>query len=53
MSLTIYLEDQPTAIRTITFWRDGFTIEDGELLRYDDPNNDQLLAQLNSGCAWF
>ncbi|KAF9466781.1 hypothetical protein BDZ94DRAFT_1306004 [Collybia nuda] len=44
-------EEQPTAIRTITFWRDGFTIEDGELLRYDDPSNDELLSQINAGQA--
>jgi hypothetical protein len=38
-----------TAIRHITFWRNGFTIENGELLRYDDPNNAQILSQIHSG----
>ncbi|KAH8814622.1 hypothetical protein DL96DRAFT_1752964 [Flagelloscypha sp. PMI_526] len=42
---------QETAIRNITFWQDGFTIEDGELLRYDDPENSQILAELNAGRA--
>ena len=38
-----------TAVRHITFWREGFSIEDGELLRYDDPANAQVLAEINSG----
>ncbi|KAM6499406.1 SEP domain containing protein [Amanita muscaria] len=42
---------QATAIRHLTFWRDGFTVEDGELLRYDDPANAQLLTEINSGIA--
>jgi UBX domain-containing protein 1 len=25
------------AIRRLTFWRDGFIVEDGPLMRYDDP----------------
>ncbi|KAI0764262.1 hypothetical protein BD413DRAFT_615967 [Trametes elegans] len=43
-------EDE-TAIRHLTFWRDGFTVEDGELMRYDDPANEQILAEINSGHA--
>jgi len=39
------------AIRHITFWRDGFSIEDGELMRYDDPANEQILKEINSGQA--
>jgi len=39
------------AIRQITFWRDGFTVEDGELMRYDDPNNSQIIAEINAGRA--
>jgi len=43
--------EQETAIRHITFWREGFSIEDGELLRYDDAANAQILAEINSGRA--
>ncbi|KAF8639316.1 hypothetical protein AX17_001596 [Amanita inopinata Kibby_2008] len=38
-------------IRHLTFWRDGFSVEDGELLRYDDPANAQILAEINAGRA--
>ncbi|THG96096.1 hypothetical protein EW026_g5672 [Hermanssonia centrifuga] len=40
-----------SAIRHLTFWRDGFTVEDGDLMRYDDPNNAQILDEINSGRA--
>ncbi|CDW97655.1 hypothetical protein [Sporisorium scitamineum] len=39
------------AIRNLTFWQDGFSIEDGELMRYDDPAHAQTLAAINSGHA--
>ncbi|KAF9078273.1 hypothetical protein BDP27DRAFT_1309330 [Rhodocollybia butyracea] len=42
---------QEPTIRHLTFWRDGFTVEDGELMRYDDPNNEQVLAEIHSGHA--
>lgn len=35
--------------REITFWRQGFTVGDGELRRYDDPENEQLLHELKQG----
>ncbi|KAJ8090377.1 protein phosphatase regulator [Marasmius tenuissimus] len=38
-------------IRHLVFWRDGFTVEDGELMRYDDPNNEAVLAEIHSGRA--
>jgi UBX domain-containing protein 1 len=41
--------EMETAVRVITFWRNGFTIEDGPLLTYDDPQNAQLLELINSG----
>jgi UBX domain-containing protein 1 len=44
-------DGQETAIRRLTFWRDGFTVEDGELMRYDDPQNAQILAEINTGRA--
>ncbi|KAF8646010.1 hypothetical protein AX16_007436 [Volvariella volvacea WC 439] len=42
---------EETAVRHITFWRDGFSVEDGELMRYDDPNHAQVLAEINAGRA--
>ncbi|KAG5645308.1 hypothetical protein DXG03_006497 [Asterophora parasitica] len=44
-------EDEVPAIRHLTVWQDGITVEDGPLLRYDDPNNAELLAHLNAGRA--
>ncbi|RPD73670.1 SEP-domain-containing protein, partial [Lentinus tigrinus ALCF2SS1-7] len=43
--------EEETAIRHLTFWREGFSVEDGELMRYDDPANEQILAEINSGRA--
>ncbi|ODQ66939.1 SEP-domain-containing protein, partial [Nadsonia fulvescens var. elongata DSM 6958] len=40
-----------TVVRHLTFWRDGFTIEDGPLFRYDDPANQQHLKAIDSGHA--
>lgn len=42
---------EETAIRNITFWRDGFSVEDGPLLRYDVPENARLLNEINTGNA--
>lgn len=48
-------EDIPTAIRRITFWREGFSVDQddvvGELRRYDDPENAQYLREINEGYA--
>ncbi|KAJ3809007.1 hypothetical protein EV368DRAFT_87747 [Lentinula lateritia] len=41
---------EPT-IRHLTFWRDGFAVEDGPLMRYDDPANESVLAEIHSGRA--
>ncbi|KAK7057951.1 SEP-domain-containing protein [Favolaschia claudopus] len=38
-------------VRRLTFWRDGFTVEDGELMRYDDPANADVLAAIHAGHA--
>ncbi|KAI0667540.1 hypothetical protein C8Q78DRAFT_1105457 [Trametes maxima] len=43
--------EEETAIRHLTVWRDGFTVEDGELMRYDDPANMQILAEIRAGRA--
>ncbi|KDQ58119.1 hypothetical protein JAAARDRAFT_34921 [Jaapia argillacea MUCL 33604] len=45
------LADEIAAIRHITFWRDGFSIGDGELMRYEDPANTQILSEIHSGWA--
>lgn len=45
-------EEQETAIRHLTLWRDGFSIEDGELMRYGNPRNEQILAEINSGYVY-
>jgi len=43
--------EMETAIRVITFWKNGFTIEDGPLLAFDNPQNAELLELINSGHA--
>ncbi|KAF8465435.1 SEP-domain-containing protein, partial [Russula ochroleuca] len=42
---------EETAVRRLTFWRDGFSVEDGDLRRYDDPDQAQILSEINSGRA--
>ncbi|KAH9992548.1 SEP-domain-containing protein [Russula compacta] len=42
---------EETAIRHLTFWRDGFSVEDGELRAYDDPAQAQVLSEINAGRA--
>lgn len=44
-------DDGEVAIRNLTFWEDGFSVEDGELMRYDDPAHAQTLTAINSGHA--
>ncbi|KAG8935301.1 hypothetical protein FRC01_003052 [Tulasnella sp. 417] len=44
-------DQMETAIREITFWRTGFTIQDGPLMQYDDPANADILRSINSGNA--
>jgi UBX domain-containing protein 1 len=39
------------AIRHITFWREGFSVEDGPLMRYDNEENSRILDEINSGCV--
>ncbi|THV01114.1 SEP-domain-containing protein [Dendrothele bispora CBS 962.96] len=42
---------EESTIRHLTFWRNGFTIEDGDLYRYDNPNNEQILLEIHAGRA--
>ncbi|EGY18993.1 hypothetical protein VD0002_g1946 [Verticillium dahliae] len=37
--------------RSLHLWRDGFSIDDGELHRFDDPANAADLAQIRAGRA--
>jgi UBX domain-containing protein 1 len=37
--------------RTLTFWRDGFSVEDSPLYRYDDPSNIPHLKAIEQGKA--
>jgi len=44
-------EEQETAIRNLTFWKDGFSIEDGPLMEYDNEQNKRILDAINNGNA--
>ena len=37
--------------RTLHFWSDGFSVDDGPLYRFDDPRNADILTQIKSGRA--
>ncbi|KAI1103466.1 SEP-domain-containing protein [Jackrogersella minutella] len=37
--------------RTLHLWRDGFSIDDGELRRFDDPENTDALRMIQQGRA--
>lgn len=37
--------------RTITFWKEGFSVDEGKLYKYDDKENQDYLTQLNQGRA--
>lgn len=41
-------EEDELAVRHLIFWADGFTVEDSELYRYDDPENQRLLRAIES-----
>lgn len=42
-------EEQETAIRNLTFWKDGFSIEDGPLMEYENEQNKRILDAINNG----
>ncbi|CAG8637820.1 6980_t:CDS:10 [Cetraspora pellucida] len=44
-------EPPRTVVRHLTFWRDGFSVEDGPLMAYDDPANEEFLKAINNGRA--
>ncbi|KAF3056500.1 UBX domain-containing protein 1 [Daldinia childiae] len=37
--------------RTLHLWRDGFSVDDGELRRFDDPENTDALRMIQQGRA--
>lgn len=39
------------AHRELHLWRDGFSVDDGPLFRYDDPANARTLEMINTGHA--
>ncbi|KAH8656669.1 hypothetical protein BGZ60DRAFT_458926 [Tricladium varicosporioides] len=41
----------PTQTRTLHLWEDGFSVEDGELRRFDDPQNAADLQMIRQGRA--
>ncbi|CAO3627057.1 unnamed protein product [Mucor hiemalis] len=44
-------EDNEPVTRHLTFWRDGFSVDDGPLFAYTDPANQEMLTAINSGRA--
>ena len=44
-------EEEEVQKRLLTFWRNGFSIEDGPLLPYDTPENKALLEAVHAGRA--
>ncbi|KAF7731582.1 hypothetical protein EC973_009346 [Apophysomyces ossiformis] len=44
-------ETMAPVTRYLTFWRNGFSVDDGPLYRYDDPANAAMLESINSGRA--
>ncbi|KAF9347414.1 hypothetical protein BGX26_001086 [Mortierella sp. AD094] len=40
-----------TVTRTLTFWRNGYSLEDGPLMSYSDPANREFLDAINRGQA--
>ncbi|KAL1991894.1 hypothetical protein VTN49DRAFT_5202 [Thermomyces lanuginosus] len=41
----------PRVHRTLHFWADGFSVDDGELFRSDDPRNAEILDGIRRGRA--
>lgn len=42
----------PTAVdRHLTFWSNGFSIDDGELMSYEDPSAQEFLKAVQNGRA--
>jgi len=46
---TLEEDEDEIAVRHLHLWRDGFSIEDGPLMRYDEPGNQELLMSIRQG----
>eukprot|EP01135_Chromosphaera_perkinsii_P005926 Nk52_evm12s372 gene=Nk52_evmTU12s372 len=44
-------ESAEPVTRVLTFWRDGFSVDDGPLRHFDDPANKEFLEDVNRGVA--
>lgn len=44
-------QPRPRVQRTLHLWEDGFSVDDGPLYRYDDPENEETLNMIHSGRA--
>jgi len=47
-------QDEPEeeeVVRHLYLWRDGFSVEEGPLMRYGNPENDRILEQIQAGRA--
>ncbi|KAI0321545.1 ubiquitin-related domain-containing protein [Amylostereum chailletii] len=44
-------DEIPEVTRHLNLWRNGFSVEDGELMSYDDPAHQQILHDINAGLA--
>ncbi|CAK3942313.1 UBX domain-containing 1 [Lecanosticta acicola] len=41
----------PRVTRTLHLWADGVSIDDGPLYRFDDPQNEHIMQEINQGRA--
>jgi UBX domain-containing protein 1 len=46
-----HLGEQTVLHRTLTIWENGFTIDDGPLMSFEDPQNARLLQAVMQGQA--
>lgn len=44
-------QEEEVQTRQLTFWRNGFSIEDGPLMEYNTPGNQDILRAIQSGRA--
>lgn len=44
-------EEDEEVEKHLTFWKDGFSIEDGPLMSYNDPKHKEILDAINRGRA--
>lgn len=46
-------DEDEVAVRHLTFWRNGFSLEDGPLREYDAPGSREILEAINNGFVSF